>query len=107
MKPNLQESSLTQESPPRPNLKEKPLQVKCADCKGTGHENHDCKACDGYGDMKLRRAYALGYKKDELEIEEDGWCRCPRCGGGRGAGAWLHPLVLHVHGGRNLPHSCR
>jgi hypothetical protein len=31
--------------------------------------------------MKLRRAYALGYKKDELEIEEDGWCRCPRCGG--------------------------
>jgi hypothetical protein len=55
--------------------------VRCPECSGTGAKHPDCRTCRGCRDLKLRRAYALGWKKDDLEIEEPGWCRCPDCGG--------------------------
>lgn len=52
--------------------------VECFDCRGTGAANPDCQVCFGVRDLKVRRAVALGYRKDDLEdVDDDGYCRCP------------------------------
>lgn len=54
---------------------------RCRECAGTGSTVPDCRACKGYRSIKLHHAYALGYRKDELEDvdESDGYCECPVC----------------------------
>lgn len=55
-------------------------EVQCVECKGTGSAAPDCELCGGYRTLKAKRAYAKGWKKEELpEIEDDGYCDCPQC----------------------------
>ncbi len=57
--------------------------VQCRECKGTGSTAPDCRACHGHRSVKIKHAYALGYKKEWLEDidESDGYCECPVCDG--------------------------
>jgi hypothetical protein len=53
--------------------------VSCRECRGTGAQDPDCEICHGSRDVKLKRLYALGWKKGDLEDvdESDGYARCP------------------------------
>jgi hypothetical protein len=55
--------------------------VKCRECEGTGSTDPDCRACKGHRSIKIKHAYALGYRKIDLEDvdESDGYCECPVC----------------------------
>lgn len=56
--------------------------VECRECRGTGAQAPDCETCHGQRDVKLKRLYALGWKKGDLEDvdESDGYARCPSYG---------------------------
>lgn len=95
----------------------RPSFAECADCDGTGAEKPDCYLCKGMRSIKVRRAYAFGWRKGDLrDIEDDGHCECPHCEGhscGYCEGDGQRPLaemrqevarVLHyARRGRNLP----
>jgi len=54
--------------------------VKCFECDGTGSTVPDCSLCGGQRSVRLKRAYALGWKKSDLPDEGDGtYCECPEC----------------------------
>lgn len=53
--------------------------IECFECKGTGSSVPDCDLCGGYRTVKAKRAYAKGWKKADLEVEDDGYCDCPAC----------------------------
>lgn len=53
--------------------------VACPECNGTGAKMPDCSVCQGYRYPRVKRVLALGYRMSDLpEIEDDGYCRCPR-----------------------------
>jgi hypothetical protein len=55
-------------------------QVKCFECEGTGSTVPDCRLCNGQRSVRLKRAYALGWKKSDLPDGGDGtYCECPEC----------------------------
>lgn len=55
-------------------------QVKCFDCKGTGSTDPDCELCHGTRSVRLKRAYAKGWRKADLYEEGCGeYCYCPEC----------------------------
>jgi hypothetical protein len=55
--------------------------VKCRECNGTGAQCPDCETCHGERDVKVKRLYALGWKKGDLiDIDDDGYARCPSYG---------------------------
>lgn len=54
--------------------------VKCFDCEGTGSTKPDCELCHGVRSVRLKRAYAKGWRKENLPDEGDGeYCECPEC----------------------------
>ena len=55
--------------------------VRCRECSGTGSTDPTCRACHGHRSIKIKHAYALGYRKCDLEDidESDGFCECPVC----------------------------
>jgi hypothetical protein len=56
--------------------------VLCGDCRGTGAEQYDCWLCKGRRDIRATLAYRHGFRKADLEdLEDDGYCDCPACGG--------------------------
>lgn len=57
--------------------------VACEECNGTGAEVPDCTLCRGMRTIHANRAYAAGYKRDDLEDYDqwDRFCLCPRCDG--------------------------
>ena len=57
--------------------------IRCEDCRGTGHEDHDCWLCRGYGSAHWRRLIQYGgvRKADLIDLEGDGYAECPRCEG--------------------------
>jgi hypothetical protein len=57
--------------------------VQCRECRGTGSEDPDCRTCGGHRSIRLKAAYARGWKKADLNDvdESDGYCECPDCEG--------------------------
>lgn len=57
--------------------------VPCSECEGTGAQEPHCGTCKGYRSVKLKRLYALGYRKSELADVDgtDGFAECPECDG--------------------------
>lgn len=57
------------------------IDITCFECAGTGSSVPDCELCEGYRSIKVKRAYAKGWKKHDLShlIEDDGYCECPEC----------------------------
>lgn len=61
-------------------------EVKCFDCNGTGSTHPDCDLCHGLRSVRLKRAYAKGWKKEDLREEgDDHYCACPKCYDSAGA----------------------
>jgi hypothetical protein len=56
--------------------------VVCGDCEGSGAHRSDCWLCKGRRYIRAKLAYRHRYRKEDLDdIEDDGYCRCPACGG--------------------------
>jgi hypothetical protein len=54
--------------------------VKCFECEGTGSTEPGCDLCRGARSVRLKRAYAKGWRKSDLPDEGDGeYCECPEC----------------------------
>lgn len=54
-----------------------PNTINCPECDGTGAYAPSCWLCEGTRDVKIERAIAEGYDIDDLEVYDDGYCRCP------------------------------
>lgn len=51
--------------------------VACPDCYGSGAYCPDCWLCKGARFVKVRKALANGYSREDLENVENGECLCP------------------------------
>lgn len=57
------------------------FEVTCPECAGTGANKPDCWLCKGEMTIRAKKAHRHGYKNEDLENLEDGYCDCPVCRG--------------------------
>lgn len=63
-----------------PKPSEKPTQIECPECDGTGADKPDCYCCKGRRTIHWRAAIRHGFKKRDMQnLEDDGIGDCPSC----------------------------